>query len=102
MVDLARLYYTLRLPTAFSTEDKLTAAVRNHAGVRKWLETQDTYILHRSVRKKFPRNPYTVNNLMDVWNAIYLSFRNLPDITILTGTYFRQSTYFPNTFTWCL
>jgi hypothetical protein len=69
MADLARLYYTLRLPTAFSTEDKLTSAVRDRAGVREWLETQDAYTLHRPVRKKCPRNPYTVNNLMDVWEC---------------------------------
>jgi hypothetical protein len=69
MADLARLYYTLGLPTAFSTEDKLSAAIRDRAGVREWLETQDAYTLHRPVRKKFPRNPYTVNNLMDVWEC---------------------------------
>jgi hypothetical protein len=67
---VARLYYTLRLPTAFSTEDTLNAAVRHRAGVRKWFETQDSYTLHRPVRNKFPRNPYTVSNLMNVWNAI--------------------------------
>jgi transposase InsO family protein len=63
----ARFYYTLGLPTAFSTEDRLSAIVRNRARLRKWLETQDAYTLHRPVRKKFPRNPYTVSNLMDVW-----------------------------------
>jgi hypothetical protein len=63
----ARLYCTLGLPTAFSTEDKLTAAVGERAGVRKWLEGQDAYTMHRQVRKKFPRNPYTVINLMEVW-----------------------------------
>jgi transposase InsO family protein len=65
----ARLYYTLGVPTEFSTENKLTTAVGDRAGVRKWLEGQDTYTLHRQVRKKFPRNPYTVNNLMDVWEC---------------------------------
>jgi len=34
-----------------------------------WSLTQDTYILHRPVRRKFPRNPYTVNNLFDVWEC---------------------------------
>jgi len=31
------------------------------------LETQDAYTLHRPLRKPFPRNPYTVNNIEDVW-----------------------------------
>jgi hypothetical protein len=32
------LYYTLGLPTAFSTDDRLTADVGHRAGVRKCLE----------------------------------------------------------------
>jgi hypothetical protein len=98
----ARLYYTLGLPTAFSTQDGLSAAVRDRAGVRKWLETQDAYTLHHPVRKKFPRNPCIVNNLMDIWECDLIDVPNFPDITILTGTNFPQSTYFPNTSTWCL
>jgi hypothetical protein len=30
---------------------------------------QDAYTLHRKLRRKFPRNPYTVNNLIDVWES---------------------------------
>ena len=29
---------------------------------------QDAYTLHKPLRRRFPRNPYTVNNL-DVWVA---------------------------------
>ena len=35
--------------------------------IKAWLETQDAYTLHRPLRKRFPRNPYTVNNIEDVW-----------------------------------
>ena len=28
---------------------------------------QDAYTLHKSVRKMFPRNPYTVSNIDDIW-----------------------------------
>ena len=28
---------------------------------------QDIYTLHKPLRRKFPRNPYTVNKLFDVW-----------------------------------
>jgi hypothetical protein len=69
MADLARSYYTLGLPTAFSTEDNLSAAVSDSAGVMEWLEKQDAYTLHSPVRNKFHRNPYTFNNLMDVWEC---------------------------------
>jgi hypothetical protein len=53
MTDLARLYYTLGLPT-FSPDDKLRAAVRGRAksagGDRELLETQDAYSMHRPLR----------------------------------------------------
>jgi hypothetical protein len=34
-----------------------------------WLQLQDTYTLHKPLRRKFPKNPYTVNNLLDVWEC---------------------------------
>ena len=30
---------------------------------------QDTYTLHETLRRKFPRNHYTVNNLFEVWEC---------------------------------
>ena len=35
--------------------------------IREWLLKQYVYTLHKLVRKHFPRNPYTVNNITDVW-----------------------------------
>jgi hypothetical protein len=34
--------------------------------IKKWLEKQDAYTLHRLVRKRFHRNPYSVTNIDDV------------------------------------
>jgi hypothetical protein len=34
--------------------------------IKAWLLKQDAYTLHRGVRKRFPRNTYTVNNINDV------------------------------------
>ena len=45
--------------------------------INAWLETQDTYTLHRSLRKGFPRNPYTVNNIDDVWEIVILDLTSL-------------------------
>ena len=47
--------------------------------IKAWLETQDAYTLHRLLRKRFPRNPYTINNTDDVW-----------DIDILDLTYVKK------------
>ena len=66
-----RLYYDLARPTAFSTLRKLDVAAKNIKldDVRDWLVKQDAYTLHRPIRKRFARNPYTVNNVMDVWEC---------------------------------
>ena len=37
--------------------------------IRAWLENQDVYALLKPVRKRFARNPYTVNNVMDLWEC---------------------------------
>ena len=70
------IYYDPRHPAGFATLGKLQRAakqtdVKDHAShkLKAWLEKQDAYTLHRPVRKHFPRNPYTVNNVMDVWEC---------------------------------
>jgi len=45
--------------------------------MRAWLEKQDAYILHRPVKKRFARNPYLVNNVMDVWEYDLVDVRAL-------------------------
>ena len=66
-----RLYYDPARPTAFSTLRKLGVAAKNIKldDIRDWLEKQDAYTLHRPIRKRFARNPYSVNNVMDVWEC---------------------------------
>ena len=68
----SRLYYDPVKPTAFSTLNKIAAAAvkttkLNKKNLRAWLEKQDPYNLHRPIRRRFARNPYSVNNVMDVW-----------------------------------
>ena len=43
----------------------------------EWLEAQDVYTLHRPVRKRFPRNPYTLNNIMDIWECDLVDVQGL-------------------------
>lgn len=68
---LKRLYYDPSEASSYSTVRKLEAASAKRGGakdvVRDWLLRQDAYTLHKPVRKRFPRNPYTVNNIDDVW-----------------------------------
>jgi hypothetical protein len=57
-------------PSAFSTLKKLQAAVKKQmkkttADIKEWLLKQDAYTLSKSLRKLFPRNPYTVKDVLD-------------------------------------
>jgi hypothetical protein len=72
LTDKARqVYYDPSHPESFSTLRKLATAVGSSSDknnkLKTRLEQQETFSLHRAVRKRFPRNLYTVNNLMDVW-----------------------------------
>jgi len=73
------LYYNPAKPTNFSTLDKLSAALpkKNKSDIIAWLENHDAYTMHRPVRKRFLRNPYTVSNLMDVWKCGILDMQSL-------------------------
>jgi len=65
---IRRLYYDPSKPSAFSTQQKLQNAVgqKQKTDIKTWLLKQDVYTLHRPVRTRFHRNPYTVNNINDV------------------------------------
>jgi len=73
MSTISRLYADVARLSAFSKLPKLrlaTAAKNKSANIiTAWLEEQDAYTLHRSVRKRFARNSYTVSNVMAVWEC---------------------------------
>jgi len=75
---MSSLYYNPEKPTAFSTLDKLSTALpkKDKSDVKAWLEYQDAYTIHRPARR-FLRNPYTVTNLMDVWECDILDMQSL-------------------------
>jgi len=84
---LRRLYTDPAAASAFSSLHKLQQAVRHAPSskkkketptqIKEWLETQDAFTLHRPLRKRFPRNPYTVNNIDDVWELDILDLSSL-------------------------
>jgi hypothetical protein len=73
---LRRLYFDPSKSSGFASQQKLHNAAwqsrgkqkqkRAPADIKAWLLKQDAYTLHIALRKRFPRNPYTVNNINDV------------------------------------
>jgi len=68
---LADLYYEPRAPSEFGTYEKLkrVAKTKSASHIKTWLQKQDSYTLHRQVRKRFPWNPCSVNNILDVFEC---------------------------------
>jgi len=76
----SRLYYDPTKPTAFSTFQNSVNSKKESkqiGDIRTWLGKQDPYTLHRPVRKRFARNHYSVNNVMDVWECDLVEVRAL-------------------------
>ena len=42
-----------------------------------WLGAQDSYTLHRPVRRTIPLNPYDENNIMHVWECDLFDVKGL-------------------------
>jgi len=88
---IRRLYFDPSEPFGFSTQQRLQNAVRRRstskqkqktaraaaADIKAWLLKQEAYTLHRPVRKRFPRNPYTVNNINDIWESYLVDVQGL-------------------------
>jgi hypothetical protein len=78
--NLENLYFAPDKPSAFSSLRKLASASprgTKRADIQTWLLKQDIYALHRSVRKKFTRNPYNVTNIFDVWECDLIVIQNV-------------------------
>ena len=80
----ARIYYDPGKPSEFSSLAKLQAAIKQTKGKifpleerEAWLERQEVYTLHKPARKHFPRNPYTVTNVVEVRESDLLDVRNI-------------------------
>jgi len=67
-MSLGKVYYDPKHAAGFGSVAKLVKASKNNKrAVEEWLSGQDTYTLHKPVRKRFHRNPYTVTNIDGVW-----------------------------------
>lgn len=65
----------VRAAAAAAHHDKKT----KRKDVKQWLSEQDTYTLHKPVRKRFPRNRYTVLSPNELWQADLNDMRGLSE-----------------------
>lgn len=72
LLEINRIYYDTSNPSGYSSIDKLTKAMKgkmNTDDVKRWLQSQETYTLHKPVHRKFPRNKYILSNVNELWQA---------------------------------
>lgn len=66
------IYYDVRHPAGYSSLEKLSKAMHGHMSkddVKKWLQSQETYTLHKPVHRKISRNKYILSNFNELWQA---------------------------------
>ena len=88
---IRELYYDPNGEASFGSYGRILRKAKTLPGaepsaVKPWLEQQDAYTLHKPVRKRFPRNPYTVNNIMDLWEADLVDEQALANTMTVTDT----------------
>lgn len=69
---LRKIYYNPAHPAGFAGVNpvlRYTKGKMTPNEVKYWLQTQDTYTLHKPTRLKFKRNSYIVNNIDQCWQA---------------------------------
>jgi hypothetical protein len=78
-MSLGKVYYDPSHPDSFESVAKLVKASKDNKrrNIEEWLSGQDTYTLHKPVRKRVPCNPYTVTNIDDVWEMDLADLTNL-------------------------
>jgi hypothetical protein len=74
------LYYAPDKLSGFASLLKLASESprgTKRADTQRWLLQQDSNSLHRPLRKRFLRNPYTVTNIMDVLECDLIDIQNV-------------------------
>ena len=85
---MEHIYYDPIEPASYGGVSRLVRAVRKKNKKKKkipkrqvveWLQTQDTYTLHKPARKRFTRNPYIVFGPYELWQADLNDMRGLSE-----------------------
>jgi Integrase core domain len=78
--QLKKIFYNPADPASFSTLEILydaTGRKIEKSVIRKWLQKQKAYTLHKPRRKRFKRNFYNVNNIADLWQTDLICWESL-------------------------
>jgi len=82
LAKIRDLYYDPSGETVYGPYGKLLSKAKTlpeakPSELKPWLQQQDAHTLQRTVRKRFPRNPYTISNFLDFWEAEFVDVQSL-------------------------
>lgn len=72
VLEIHDIYYDAAHPAGYGSLNKLSEAMKHKMSkeeTKNWLQSQETYTLHKPVQHKFPRNKYVLSNLNELWQA---------------------------------
>jgi transposase InsO family protein len=73
--ELKRYYYNPSRPGSYAGSENFLRALKSQkiehdpTAVREWLKKEETYTLHRPLRRKFKRNKVIVTGIDDTWQC---------------------------------
>lgn len=72
ILEIHSIYYDVSHPAGYSNINKLANVMKNKMSrkeIKHWLESQETYTLHKPVQRRFSRNRYILSNINELWQA---------------------------------
>ena len=78
IIQYKKVYYDPKHPASFGSAKTLRKAVGGSLDdAKNWLRSQETYTLHRPIRKRFSRNKIQVAGIDDQWEADLIDVQSL-------------------------
>ena len=74
-------YYNLLAPTRYGGFSKFKPNGYTKKQVREWLQSQDTYTLHKPTRRRFPRRRVVVYGIDHQWQVELVDLAKLSSYT---------------------
>jgi hypothetical protein len=69
VANMESTYYNLVAPASYERLSKFKPNGYTKKEVREWLQSQDTYTLHKPIRRRFPRRRVVVYGIGHQWQA---------------------------------
>jgi hypothetical protein len=85
---LKSIYYKISSPASFTSAGKIWAHIKSRSDrprglnlkkIRKWIEMQDTYAVHKHAPSKFKREPIVVSGINELWESDIIDLHMISD-----------------------